>query len=87
MNKKTAWYVMVVICIGMLTLWGCPKKAEISAVPETPREETPAAEATAQPSRMREQRSQKSKKLGSRLSSPKPTAATRVFRFRPIFYP
>jgi len=49
MNKKTAWYVMVVICIGMLTLWGCPKKAEISAVPETPREDTPAAEVTAQP--------------------------------------
>ena len=49
MSKKKAWYVMVVFCIGMLTLWGCPKKAEISAVPETPREETPAAEAKAQP--------------------------------------
>ena len=49
MNKKKAWYVMVVFCIGMLALWGCPKKTEISAVPETPREETPAAEATTQP--------------------------------------
>ena len=49
MNKKKAWYVMVVFCIGMLALWGCPKKAEISAVPETPREETPAAAAAAQP--------------------------------------
>ena len=49
MSKKKAWYVMVVFCIGMLALWGCPKKAEISAVPETPRAETPAAAATAQP--------------------------------------
>jgi hypothetical protein len=49
MNKKKAWYLMVVLCIGMLALWGCPKKAEISAVPETQREETPVAEATAQP--------------------------------------
>ncbi len=49
MYKKKAWYVMVVFCIGMLALWGCPKKAQISAVPETPRAETPAAEATAQP--------------------------------------
>ena len=49
MNKKKAWYVMVVFCIGMLALWGCPKKAEISAVPETQREATPAAEARAQP--------------------------------------
>jgi peptidoglycan-associated lipoprotein len=47
-NKKKTLYVMAVFCIGMLALWGCPKKAEISAVPETPREETPAAAATAQ---------------------------------------
>ena len=49
MNGKKSWYLMVVFCIGMLALWGCPKKAEISTVPETPREETPAAAATAQP--------------------------------------
>jgi len=49
MNWKKAWYLMVVLCIGMLALWGCPKKAQISAVPETQREETPAAQATAQP--------------------------------------
>jgi len=49
MNRKKAWYPMVVLCIGMLALGGCPKKAEISAVPETQREATPAAEATAQP--------------------------------------
>ena len=48
MKRKKAWYLMVVLCIGMLALWGCPKKAEISTVPETQREETPAA-ATAQP--------------------------------------
>lgn len=49
MNRKKAWYLMVVLCIGMLALWGCPKKAEISSVPETQRKETPAAEATARP--------------------------------------
>ena len=49
MNRKKAWYVMVVVCIGMLALWGCPKKSEVSVVPETQREETPAAEATPQP--------------------------------------
>lgn len=48
-NRKKAWYLIAVLCIGMLALWGCPKKAELSAVPETPREETPAAAATAQP--------------------------------------
>jgi peptidoglycan-associated lipoprotein len=48
MNRKKASYLMVLLCIGMLALWGCPKKAEISTVPETQREETPAA-VTAQP--------------------------------------
>lgn len=49
MNRKKAWYLMAVLCVGMLALWGCPKKAEISSVPETQREETPAAEVTAKP--------------------------------------
>lgn len=50
MHRRKAWYVMAAVCIGMLALWGCPKKAEISAVPETPREEAPvAAVAPAQP--------------------------------------
>jgi len=48
-NRKKVWYVMVVFCIGMLALWGCAKKAEISVVPEAQREETSAAKATAQP--------------------------------------
>jgi peptidoglycan-associated lipoprotein len=49
MNRKNAWYLMVVFCIGMLALWGCPKKSEISTVPETQRQETPVAAAPAQP--------------------------------------
>jgi peptidoglycan-associated lipoprotein len=48
-KSRTGWYLMVVVCIGMLALWGCPKKAEVSVVPQTPREETPAAAAAAQP--------------------------------------
>jgi peptidoglycan-associated lipoprotein len=40
---------MFVFCIGTLALWGCPKKTEISAVPEPQREETPAAKDMAQP--------------------------------------
>jgi peptidoglycan-associated lipoprotein len=33
----------------MLALWGCPKKTEISSVPEAQQQETPAVEAKAQP--------------------------------------
>ena len=46
-NRKYTWYVMVVVCIGMLALWGCPKKAEISSAPDPQKEETPAVAGTA----------------------------------------
>jgi peptidoglycan-associated lipoprotein len=48
-KRMNVWLVMVIVCIGMVALWGCPKKTEISAVPESPREETSAAAETAQP--------------------------------------
>ncbi len=48
-RNRTAWYLMVVLCIGMLALWGCPKKTEVSTVPQTQQEETPVAAATAPP--------------------------------------
>ena len=76
-NKKKAWYVMVVFCIGMLALWGCPKKAEISAVPETPREETPAAAATAQP----EQKAEAAKPVEA-----KERAAAAPAGLRPVYF-
>ncbi len=54
MIRKKAWYLMVVLCIWVLALWGCPKKAEISAVPEPQKQETPAAAATARPEQKEE---------------------------------
>ena len=55
--NRTAWYLMVVLYLGMLALWGCPKKAEVSVVPQTPPEEKPAAVMPAQP----EQRAESAK--------------------------
>jgi peptidoglycan-associated lipoprotein len=49
LNRKHAWYWMVVLLIGLAALSGCPKKAEITAVPEAQQEPTPAAEAAAPP--------------------------------------
>ncbi len=48
-RNRTGSYLVVVVCVGMLALWGCPKKAEVSSIPQTPREETPAAAAAVQP--------------------------------------
>lgn len=44
LNRKYAWYLMVVLLIGVLALWGCPKKTEMTTTPEAQREEAPTAE-------------------------------------------
>ena len=46
LNRKSVWYLMVVLSIGLLALWGCPKKADVTATPETQREVAPTAEQT-----------------------------------------
>lgn len=35
-NRKNAWYLMVVLLIGLLALWGCPKKAEVTTEAQAP---------------------------------------------------
>jgi peptidoglycan-associated lipoprotein len=50
-NRKFAWYWMFVSLIGLAVLSGCPKNAEITAIPEPQQEQAPApaAEAVAPP--------------------------------------
>jgi peptidoglycan-associated lipoprotein len=78
-NRKKAWQVMIVLCIGMLALWGCPKKAEISAVPETQQEKAPAVEATAQPE-------QKAEAVKSEDVAAKEQAAVAPVGLQPVYF-
>ena len=36
MNHKSLIYLTFVLLVGIVTLWGCPKKAEVSTAPEAP---------------------------------------------------
>ncbi len=36
LNRKYARYLMVVLLIGLLALWGCPKKAEVTTEAQAP---------------------------------------------------
>ncbi len=38
MNQKSLLYVTSVLMVGLLSLWGCPKKTEVSSSPETHKE-------------------------------------------------
>jgi len=86
MNGRKAWYVMVVFCIGMLSLWGCPKKAEISTVPETPREETPVAAVTAQPAAEATVQPEQKAEAAKPVEEVKERAAVADAGLRPVFF-
>ncbi len=42
--RSSLLLVIIIVSISMLALWGCPKKAEVTATPEAQKEVTPAAQ-------------------------------------------
>ena len=42
MKSRSFVYVMMVLILGAFTLWGCPKKAEVTSTPEPQKEAAPA---------------------------------------------
>jgi peptidoglycan-associated lipoprotein len=48
MNHKGRMYLSFVLLVGLISLWGCPKKAEVASTPESQRE-TVMAPATPTP--------------------------------------
>lgn len=46
MKRRNVLYVPAMLLVCLFVLWGCPKKAEVTSAPETPKEEAaPAPEA------------------------------------------
>ncbi len=44
MNRKSLLYLSFILLVGIVTLWGCPKKAEVTTTPEAQTEKaTPSA--------------------------------------------
>jgi peptidoglycan-associated lipoprotein len=46
MNRKSSLYLLVVLMAGLLTLWGCPKNAEVTSTPEAQTEQGTSTAAT-----------------------------------------
>jgi peptidoglycan-associated lipoprotein len=49
MKIKSSLLLVIIVSIGMFALWGCPKKAEVTAAPEAQKEETPAVKEEQKP--------------------------------------
>jgi peptidoglycan-associated lipoprotein len=68
----------------MLGLWGCPKKTEISAVPEPQQEEVTAAAAQAQPQQQAEE--QKVEEAKPAVEEPTERAAAAPAGLQPVYF-
>ncbi len=49
MKMKMSLVLLALVSISLLALWGCPKKAEVTATPEAQKEETPAVKEEQKP--------------------------------------
>jgi peptidoglycan-associated lipoprotein len=50
MNRKVRVSFMLILLLGIVSLWGCPKKTEVTTSPETQKENIAAQQAPAAPS-------------------------------------
>jgi peptidoglycan-associated lipoprotein len=81
MSRKSLLYLTFVLLVGMVTLWGCPKKAEVTTTPEAqPQAEKmmpPATPAEAAPAEMKPE---------VKAESPNEQAATMAEGLKPIYF-
>jgi peptidoglycan-associated lipoprotein len=49
MKIRNSLFLVMILSISMLALWGCPKKAEVTATPEEQKETTPAVKEEPKP--------------------------------------
>jgi peptidoglycan-associated lipoprotein len=48
MKSRSVLFLVIILSISVMALWGCPKKAEVTAAPEAPKE-APAPQEEAKP--------------------------------------
>ncbi len=49
MKMRMSLVLLALVSVSLLALWGCPKKAEVTAAPEAQKEETPAVKEEQKP--------------------------------------
>ena len=54
MKNKHFFLLGVIVLLSLFALWGCPKKAQVTTAPETPKATEPVAEPAA-PAEMKEE--------------------------------
>lgn len=49
MRNRSGLLLGIIVLLSLFTIWGCPKKTDVTAAPETPKEAAPAQEMKSEP--------------------------------------
>jgi peptidoglycan-associated lipoprotein len=80
MKNKRFLLLGIVVVLGLLALWGCPKKAEVTTTPATPKEMAPGESA---PSPMRDEQAEKPMMKDESMERAKAAAAAGL---QPVYF-
>lgn len=81
MKRNSSFYAVLILAIGLLALWGCPKKAEVSSVQESMDSARNKSEAEAA-----ERKRDREAEARAKEAEAKERAATAAAGLRPIYY-
>jgi peptidoglycan-associated lipoprotein len=79
MNRKVRVSFMLILLLGIVSLWGCPKKTEVTTSPETQKENIAAQQAPAAPSN-------ESKATEAKPEGPVEKATSTAEGLKPVYF-
>jgi peptidoglycan-associated lipoprotein len=86
MKVKHSLSVMVLVVIGLLVLYGCPKKAEVSSAPESAAVEKPSAAESAAAKAAEEERAAAAARAAREKAAAEQAAAEAAARPQPVYF-
>jgi peptidoglycan-associated lipoprotein len=90
MKNKSVFLPGIIALLSLFVLWGCPKKAEVSATPETPQETAPVVEPAPAPApepvKEEPKVEQKAEPLPELKEEPRERAAVATAGLQPVYF-
>jgi peptidoglycan-associated lipoprotein len=84
MKNKSVILLGTIMLLSLFALWGCPKKTEVTATPETPEQAAPVVEPA--PVKEEPKAEQKSESLPEVKEEPRERAAAATAGLQPVYF-
>ena len=86
MKMRISLVLLVIFSVSLFALWGCPKKAEVTAAPEVQKEETPAVQEEQKPEAAPQEAAPQEEVKPAAPEEPQERAAAGAAGLQPIYF-